>query len=502
MKYDVVVIGSGISGMTAAALLAREGKRVLVLEQHNVFGGLLQTFRRDRLTFPTGVHCVGSLREGQVMRRYLEYVDVFDRLELVEMNPEGFQEFVFPGARYVLPTGHQAFKERLLEYFPEERRAVETYLDDMREVVSSIPFYQLDPTLSYSDNPVYRRPLADYLDAITENPQLKALLAANNPLYGLAPSECPVRTHMIVTDSFLNSSFRVDDRRRPISKAFVAALRDAGVELRREARVQRITTSNQRITGVELSDGERISSDLVVFGGHPKALTELMPNGGLRPAFKKRVADLEDTKSFFTANFAWEGSECPLAACDTFTYRSWDVEKQYRDESDANDPHMIYFAAAPRPERGRRATVAMTVSDWEVWNEWNESRTGEREPDYAERKNALAASIRNTMNQTWPDAGDCITEIDSNTPLTVRDYTLSPRGTGYGVKRSSDNYFESTLSVKTSVKGLYLTGQSVMLPGLVGSLISGAVAAGAIVGPEYLLDKIACATRTRCTSSP
>ena len=109
MRYDAVIIGSGVSGMTVAIILAKEGRRVLVLEQHSQPGGLMQHFRRQALVFPTGVHRLGSLDDGQILSRYFQYLEVRDKLSLKRMSADGFEEYSFPGLRFRVPIGQDAF---------------------------------------------------------------------------------------------------------------------------------------------------------------------------------------------------------------------------------------------------------------------------------------------------------------------------------------------------------------------------------------------------------
>ena len=91
--FDTIIIGSGISGMAAGIILAKEGERVLVLEQHRVSGGLTQTYSRDGMVFPTGVHRLGSLRPGQPLWYYFKYLGLLERLDLVALSNNCFERF-------------------------------------------------------------------------------------------------------------------------------------------------------------------------------------------------------------------------------------------------------------------------------------------------------------------------------------------------------------------------------------------------------------------------
>ncbi|HSG67331.1 MAG TPA: FAD/NAD(P)-binding protein, partial [Bacteroidales bacterium] len=89
-KYDVVIIGGGLGGLVSGLILSKEGKKVCVLEQHSKAGGNLQTFTRDGCVFDTGMHYIGSMGKGQYLQRYFSYLGIADRLNLLQLDPEGF----------------------------------------------------------------------------------------------------------------------------------------------------------------------------------------------------------------------------------------------------------------------------------------------------------------------------------------------------------------------------------------------------------------------------
>ena len=256
MRYDAVIIGSGVSGMTAAIILAKEGQRVLVLEQHSQPGGLMQHFRRQGLVFPTGVHRLGSLDEGQILNCYFQYLGVLDKLSLKRMSADGFEEYSFPGLRFRVPIGQEAFRERLYQYFPREKVAIDQFFADMNRLVSQFPLYNLENQPERSGLFSESEPLASYLDHLNCSRELKGILSANNPLYGIPPSKCPLNTHFLVTDSFLNSSWRVDEYATPLADAFSQSFLAQGGEIRCNALVTRISASGGRAEGLVLDHAE------------------------------------------------------------------------------------------------------------------------------------------------------------------------------------------------------------------------------------------------------
>ena len=107
--YDVVVIGSGMGGLTCGTILAAEGMRVCVVEKGTVLGGCLQSFRRGRWLVDTGIHYVGSLQEGQVMHQYLKYLGVLPKLDIRGLDPAGFDRIYLAGREFRHAIGYDRF---------------------------------------------------------------------------------------------------------------------------------------------------------------------------------------------------------------------------------------------------------------------------------------------------------------------------------------------------------------------------------------------------------
>jgi all-trans-retinol 13,14-reductase len=494
MRYDVIVIGSGVAGMTAAVTLSREGRGVLVLEQAGQPGGLMQTFTRGGVRFPTGVHLVGSLGEGEVLWRYFKYMGILDSLRLVRMDPSGFLHLKLGQTDFVMPSGRETLRERLVERFPTEAAGIDRFVSDMASTVKDFALYNIEARPDMLPLEAVQRSLKEYLDRITSCTELKAIITALNPFYGVGPSECPLYAHFLVLDSFLSSAWRIDESEVTLVQAFEGALAKFGGKLRSNAAVTAVETTDGEARAVRLADGERIEAGTVVFTGHPKQLLQLCSDSALRPAYRSRVSGLEDTVGFVGAAAIVEGLKRPPDCGNSFAYADCDTQRQYalRTIASSQPPHSVFSSIWP-VDGGRYALMALAASDCSEWETWAESRTGARPGGYQDVKHAAAERIL-VVAKSDGLVGTQVKFVDCFSPLTFRDYTLTPSGSAYGVKKTIGALSAARISVVTRVKGLYLAGQSVVLPGVVGTVISSIDACGAILGHERLISRVLEAT--------
>ncbi|HEX4926007.1 MAG TPA: FAD-dependent oxidoreductase, partial [Bdellovibrionales bacterium] len=135
-KWDVVIIGSGISSLTCAALLSKKGKSVCVLEQHTKPGGYLHCFSRFRQRYDTGAHYVGAMDQGQPFHTLLSYLGVYDDSLFLPLDPEGFDVFRFKSFELQIPKGYSNLIERLSSRFPSEREAIQTFFALVQDVAN------------------------------------------------------------------------------------------------------------------------------------------------------------------------------------------------------------------------------------------------------------------------------------------------------------------------------------------------------------------------------
>ena len=118
-NYDVIIIGSGLGGMTTAAFLAKEGKKVLVLERHYVAGGFTHVFKRKGYEWDVGVHYIGDVHRDTMMKKMFDYICEVP-IEWADMG-EVYDKMIFGDQVYEYRKGKENFKHKMKEYFPEPK---------------------------------------------------------------------------------------------------------------------------------------------------------------------------------------------------------------------------------------------------------------------------------------------------------------------------------------------------------------------------------------------
>ena len=301
-EFDIIVLGSGLGGLECGVMLSREGLGVCVVEQAAVPGGCLQSFRRRGHFIDTGMHYVGRMQQGGIMRRYFDYFGIGDSLEIRPLD-EAF-DIVSPGGagEFAYMHGYDEFRRHLTSLFPREAAGIARYCDKIREIGDSIGVeVHRSGRLSSGGVKYLGASAAEFIGECVADPLLRSVLAGTNPLYGGVRERSPLYHHAMINHSNIEGACRFAGGTQHIADALAAKIREHGGTILAGCRASALHTEGRRVTGVELADGRSLRAKSVISAIHPAATFGLIgPTPVLRRAFRDRMAGMPGTYGLFS----------------------------------------------------------------------------------------------------------------------------------------------------------------------------------------------------------
>jgi all-trans-retinol 13,14-reductase len=490
-QYDVVVIGSGMGGLSTAGLLARLGRSVLVLEQHYTAGGATHTFSRKGFEWNTGLHYVGAVHHAQHPFRRM-----FDLLSDKKLNwhweDKVYDRFIFPDRTYNLRPGEEAFLAELLSAFPTERDALTKYLRLIQEAQRSATAYsfsrvfpKLTKALPFTPFPDYfYRTTYEVLRSLTTNEKLIAVLCGQFGNYGLTPKQSSFGIHAIIAYHYLHgSSFPVGGANE-VARTMVASLNRLGVTVAVNADVEKILVKDNVTYGVRLKNGDEIKAKVVVSSaGLAKTYTKFLnvPNKQL-PALTLGYISLAVGIDAAPEVLQYDGA-------NIWHYSSYDHDNalaSYLQRSNSAPPmSYLSFACLKDPSWKERignktAIDILGVLPTEWFAQWQDLKRNQRGQEYEALKQQLASPYMDTLFKLFPQLKNHVSHLEISSTLTVKHYYGNAQGEIYGAAATPARYQNQLASPHTGIKGLYLTGQDTLFHGICGAMMSGVTTTMAI----------------------
>lgn len=480
-KENVLIIGSGIGGLSMAIILAKLGFGVTVIEKNRQPGGMLRSYKRQGIHCNVGLHYLGALGRGQILRRLFDYLGITDDLLLEPMGVDApVDRYYFNNSgtglrQFDMPVGLDAYEERLKQTFQNEGDAIEGFMTLLRQSATELDRLEfLFGQPSASNLIDQTEPLWGVLDRLQCSPGLKSVLSVPSVWFGVPPALCPQFLHTMTLASYLASAWRLKNHGTQMVKVLVKRLTDLGGRIVCGQAVRHINTRKGLVTGLTLENEEQYDAPFVVASVHPQMVVEMLDKEDVKPSYRRRIMGLVNTGGMFAVNATVPSDMRPPLPFNIFSIET---------DAGGNIHDVVYTQLRPSEKPEALLLSLITRGHDERWQSWNNTNSGHRGADYTSAKITLA---RELLQKIEPVIGslDGHKIIDTYTPLTIRDWVNSPNGSAYGVMRSTSQMLSASLLNRTKVKGLYLTGQSVMAPGILGGILGSLVTAKFIVGPE------------------
>lgn len=500
-RFDAVVIGAGLGGLSAAGYLAKAGKRVLVLEHHTVPGGYAHEFRRGRYRFEVSLHILDGAGPGGWTYPILSDLGVLDRVRFRRLDP--FYTARFPEHEITAHADPLAYEAELIRHFPNEAKGIRNLIAAMLKVFGDVRRFQADGDLGLRP-PMEQMPArypnmlaamgeswGDFMGRHISNPRLQAIFSTVWGYYGLPPSRLNAATFILPWVSYhVFGAYYPEGGSMAISRALERFIKEHGGGMRYRQTVSRIEIQDGRAVAVETDKGLRVEADVIISNANtPDTLLKFVGREHLPEAYVRKV---ESAKPSLSNLIVYLGLERDLRAegwphHELFVCNSYDLEAAYEavtagrfEAADLVIAHYNHADPTCAPKGGSVVAI-VTLAPWAYANQWG---TGGKldhyshNPEYLQLKQSAADYLLDRAEKYLPGLRKAIKHIEIATPLTNVRYSLNPGGAIYGSEQTVENMYIGRLRAATPIPNLFLTGAWVIGGGQSAAMLSGRDTAG------------------------
>lgn len=490
---DHIVIGSGMGGLTVATWLAKAGEKVVVFERHYVPGGFTHSFRRKQnFQWDVGVHYVGNVGKNQSLRGLFDFLTNHK----LDWEPIGsiYDVVKIDGDLYEFKTGKENFRNQLIEYFPEEIPAINTYLKliDKANKFGGAFFLEktFKPILSKSIGWIirklykryYQKTTLEVLSKLSNNKRLISVLCAQCGNYGLTPKYSSFAAHSIIVNHFMEGGYYPKGGADQISIKTLETLNSLGGIVYINAEVNEIVTEINKVKGIRINERFIACSSVISGVGVNNTFNHLLSKQAKRKC-KFNLHNIKPSMGHMCLYVGLDNSSQELklprySICCFDNDNFDDTYDQLTLEDAPNKIAHISFPSAKNTEwegkQPRTATIlAITVGLYSWFSKYEDLPWMKRGEAYMDLKKVFESAMLKRLYEMFPQIKGHVVVTEVSTPLSTKHFSNYQHGEIYGLEHTPNRFALPFLRPETKIKGLRLVGQDITLVGVASAMLSG-----------------------------
>ncbi len=489
--FDDLVIGAGMAGLTVAAQLAADGRRVLVLEAHDTAGGYAHTFGVGAYRFCAQVHYIFNCGEGEAVHTLLARLGLAEEVQFHRLDPEGFDHIVVAGERYRVCNGLEKYRDRLIGRFPHDARALRRYFDTVAAIGREMDTLPKPLTWrDYATAPLRFPHLLRYqkwtlqrlYDHLGLPARLQTVLAGQAGDYLLPPAEVSLMLHVALVRGYDRGAYYPKKHFQHLVGSIADFIRaQPGCEIRLNQTVEQIVVERGRVTGVRTADGTVHTAARYVSNVDPARTAELAAGADFPAAYRARLR-YPYSSGNITLYLGVAGIDLRdhgFGSWNVWHYPTDDINAIYRRQlvgQDYSDPWL--FMSTPTlhtdaPGLCPPGHQILELATSAPYAPWRTLRDTDRRRYNLEKKRVRDRLVQIVEERYVPGLSKHLAIRVMGTPATNERFCNAPAGNAYGVALTPRFVGPQRLPHETPLRNLWLVNATAGYPSVAGTVRAG-----------------------------